>query len=84
MMPSLRIDASRSNVSLVGLTRDYVETRHASTFTAECHVLYKRELTEGDLVRVESPDGQVLRILRTQARRVDIRYDADASKKSKK
>lgn len=38
--------------SLVGLTRDYVETRHASTFTAECHVLYKRELTEGDLVRV--------------------------------
>ncbi|MDX3806013.1 thioesterase family protein [Bosea thiooxidans] len=38
--------------SLVGLTRDYVETRHASTFAAECHVLYKRELTEGDLVRV--------------------------------
>ena len=38
--------------SLVGLTRDYVETRHASTFTAECHVLYKRELTEGDFVRV--------------------------------
>ncbi|MFJ5369847.1 thioesterase family protein [Bosea sp. CER48] len=38
--------------SLVGLTRDYVETRHASTFTAECHILYKRELTEGDLVRV--------------------------------
>ena len=38
--------------SLVGLTRDYVETRHASTFAAECHILYKRELTEGDLVRV--------------------------------
>jgi acyl-CoA thioester hydrolase len=38
--------------SLVGLTRDYVETRHASTFAAECHVLYKRELTEGDLVRI--------------------------------
>jgi acyl-CoA thioester hydrolase len=38
--------------SLVGLTRDYAETRHASTFTAECHVLYKRELTEGDLVRI--------------------------------
>lgn len=38
--------------SLVGLDRHYLETRHASTFTAECHVLYKRELTEGDLVRV--------------------------------
>ena len=38
--------------SLVGLTRDYAETRHASTFAAECHILYKRELTEGDLVRV--------------------------------
>lgn len=38
--------------SLVGLSRDYVETRHASTFTAECHILYKRELTEGDAVRV--------------------------------
>lgn len=38
--------------SLVGLSRDYVETRHASIFAAECHVLYKRELTEGDLVRV--------------------------------
>ena len=38
--------------SLVGLTRDYAETRQASTFTAECHVLYKRELTEGDMVRV--------------------------------
>ena len=38
--------------SLVGLTQDYVETRHASTFAAECHILYKRELTEGDLVRV--------------------------------
>jgi acyl-CoA thioester hydrolase len=38
--------------SLVGLTRDYVETRHASTFAAECHILYKRELTEGDTVRI--------------------------------
>ena len=38
--------------SLVGLTRDYVETRNASTFTAECHILYKRELTEGDIVRI--------------------------------
>jgi acyl-CoA thioester hydrolase len=38
--------------SLLGLDRDYLETRQASTFTAECHVLYKRELTESDLVRV--------------------------------
>ncbi len=38
--------------SLVGLTRDYVDSRHASTFTAECHILYKRELTENDQVRV--------------------------------
>ena len=38
--------------SLVGLSRDYAETRNASTFAAECHILYKRELTEGDLVRV--------------------------------
>ena len=38
--------------SLVGLTRDYFETRHASTFAAECHILYKRELTEGDTVRI--------------------------------
>ena len=38
--------------SLVGLSRDYAETRNASTFTAECHILYKRELTEGDAVRV--------------------------------
>lgn len=38
--------------SLIGLDRDYLETRQASTFTAECHVLYKRELTESDLVRV--------------------------------
>jgi acyl-CoA thioester hydrolase len=38
--------------SLVGLGRDYAETRNASTFTAECHILYKRELTEGDVVRV--------------------------------
>ena len=38
--------------SLVGLTRDYVDSRQASTFTAECHILYKRELTESDQVRV--------------------------------
>jgi acyl-CoA thioester hydrolase len=38
--------------SLVGFNQDYVDTRHASTFTAECHILYKRELTEDDQVRV--------------------------------
>ncbi|MCO5091927.1 thioesterase family protein [Bosea sp. (in: a-proteobacteria)] len=39
-------------LSLVGLSRDYVETRRASVFAVECHVLYRRELTESDLVRV--------------------------------
>lgn len=38
--------------SLVGLNQDYVDTRNASYFAAECHILYKRELTEDDLVRV--------------------------------
>ena len=38
--------------SLVGLSQDYVDTRHGSFFAAECHILYKRELTEGDMVRV--------------------------------
>ncbi len=38
--------------SLVGLNQDYVDTRNASFFAAECHILYKRELTESDLVRV--------------------------------
>jgi acyl-CoA thioester hydrolase len=38
--------------SLVGLNQAYVDERHASFFAAECHILYKRELTEGDVVRV--------------------------------
>ena len=38
--------------SLIGLDQDYVETRKSSFFAAECHVLYKRELTAQDLVRV--------------------------------
>ena len=38
--------------SLVGLDRGYRDNRHASTFAAECHILYKRELTESDVVRV--------------------------------
>jgi len=38
--------------SLVGLNQDYVQARKASFFAAECHVLYKRELTVRDLVRV--------------------------------
>jgi len=38
--------------SLVGLNQDYTQARNASFFAAECHVLYKRELTADDLVRV--------------------------------
>jgi acyl-CoA thioester hydrolase len=38
--------------SLVGLSQDYVEMRNASVFAAECHILYKRELTESDRVRI--------------------------------
>lgn len=38
--------------SLLGVGQDYLDARQASTFTAECHILYKRELTEGDVVRV--------------------------------
>lgn len=38
--------------SLVGMSQDYVESRNASFFAAECHTLYKRELTTGDVVRV--------------------------------
>ncbi|WP_332693025.1 thioesterase family protein [Bosea sp. (in: a-proteobacteria)] len=38
--------------SLVGVNHHYVETRNASVFAAECHVLYKRELTESDQVRI--------------------------------
>lgn len=38
--------------SLVGINQDYLETRNGSSFTAECHILYKRELTENDVVRV--------------------------------
>ncbi len=38
--------------SLVGLNQNYVETRNASFFAAECHVLYKRELSDSDHIRV--------------------------------
>jgi acyl-CoA thioester hydrolase len=37
---------------LVGLARDYLEQRNASFFTAETHVLYRRELKLEDPVRV--------------------------------
>lgn len=37
---------------LVGLGPDYVETRRASTFTAEAQTAYRRELTLEDAVRV--------------------------------
>ena len=37
---------------LLGLGLDYLKTRRHSTFTAEVHVRYLRELQEGDPVRV--------------------------------
>jgi acyl-CoA thioester hydrolase len=37
---------------LVGLGRDYLETRNSSYFLVESHVTYQRELTAGDPVRV--------------------------------
>ncbi len=37
---------------LLGLGLDYLQTRHHSTFTAEIHVRYLRELHAGDPVRV--------------------------------
>jgi acyl-CoA thioester hydrolase len=36
---------------VMGLGPDYAQTRHASVFTAESHVVYKRELVVGDPVR---------------------------------
>lgn len=36
----------------LGLGPDYVRTRNASTFAAECHIRYLRELNQGDPVRV--------------------------------
>src|SRR4051794_7073779 len=38
--------------AIIGLGADYIRERDASTFTAECHVTYKRELNLGDPVRV--------------------------------
>lgn len=37
--------------AVLGLGPDYAQSRRASTFTAEAHVVYKRELTVGDPVR---------------------------------
>ena len=37
---------------LLGMGPDYVRERHASTFTAECHVRYLREIHLGDPVRI--------------------------------
>ena len=48
--------------SLVGLNRDYVDTRNASFFAAECHILYKRELTA-------KPDRGPARSIDRRARR---------------
>src|ERR1700749_801409 len=39
-------------LALVGLAEDYVRDRRKSFFTGEAHVVYKRELTLGDPVRV--------------------------------
>ena len=38
--------------AVAGLGPDYVETRRASYFTAEIHTVYRRELAQGDQVRV--------------------------------
>lgn len=37
---------------LVGLNPDYTATRGLSFFAAECHILYRRELASGDIVRI--------------------------------
>jgi acyl-CoA thioester hydrolase len=37
---------------LLGIGPTYMKTRHGSTFTAECHVRYLREIHLGDPVRV--------------------------------
>ena len=39
-------------LALMGLGPDYRDTRAMSVFAAECHILYKRELHSGDMVRV--------------------------------
>ena len=38
---------------LIGIGYDYLKTQNHSTFTAEAHVRYLREIHEGDPVRVE-------------------------------
>ena len=38
---------------LIGIGYDYLKTHNHSTFTAEAHVRYLREIHEGDPVRVE-------------------------------
>lgn len=44
--------AIEEGFSLLGLGHDYVDERNASTFTAEIHTTYQRELTVHDQVRV--------------------------------
>jgi len=44
--------AAEEGFSLLGLGQDYLDERNASTFTAEIHTLYTRELTVHDQVRV--------------------------------
>ena len=38
----------------LGITTEYIKTTKCSTFAAECHVTYQRELKEGDPYRVTS------------------------------
>jgi acyl-CoA thioester hydrolase len=38
--------------ALLGIGKDYVETRNASLFAAEVHIGYRREVQVGDMVRV--------------------------------
>ena len=44
--------AVEEGFGLVGLGQDYLEERRASSFAAEIHTLYRRELTLGDTVRI--------------------------------
>jgi acyl-CoA thioester hydrolase len=40
----------------LGIGSDYMKTRNGSTFTAECHVRYLREIHLGDPVQVRLAD----------------------------
>jgi acyl-CoA thioester hydrolase len=44
---------------LIGIGSEYLKNHRHSTFTAEIHVRYLRELNEGDPVRVTFPAARV-------------------------